>query len=144
MKQTQIQTTRVAAYGLIKQNKQILLCRISAMVPGSVGKWTLPGGGVEFGESPAEAMVREVNEETGLQATALAVAGVDSIVTSNEHGLRHGIRIIYQTSHQPGSLVFEQNGSTDMCQWFSQEDARALPLLPLAELGVDLAYKNQD
>lgn len=30
--------------------------------------WTLPGGGVESGETPHEAVVREVKEETGLDA----------------------------------------------------------------------------
>jgi 8-oxo-dGTP diphosphatase len=34
--------------------------------------WTLPGGGVEAGESPADAVVREVAEETGLTATAIS------------------------------------------------------------------------
>jgi acetyl-CoA carboxylase carboxyl transferase subunit beta len=34
------------------------------------GRWTLPGGRVEPGESPAQAVVREVAEETGLEVTA--------------------------------------------------------------------------
>ena len=33
--------------------------------------WTLPGGGVEAGETPAEATVREAWEETGLRVTAV-------------------------------------------------------------------------
>ncbi len=35
-----------------------------------LGKWDAPGGLVEFGETPAEAAVRELAEETGLQAAS--------------------------------------------------------------------------
>lgn len=140
MPHTAMQTTRVAAYGIIKQDERILLCRISDRVPHSVGKWTLPGGGIEFGESPEQAMIREVREETGLRATPLTVAGIDSLVVKSEEGTRHGIRIIYNTRHEPGKLVFEQGGSTDCCQWFTQQETRTLPLVALAKAGLDLAW----
>jgi acetyl-CoA carboxylase carboxyl transferase subunit beta len=39
--------------------------------PPLAGRWTLPGGKVEPGETPAEAIVREVREETGLDVTVL-------------------------------------------------------------------------
>ncbi len=141
MTETTVQTTRVAAYAILKQDEKILLCRISAAVPHSVGKWTLPGGGIEFGESPEQAMVREVYEETGLHAAPVDVAGVDSLVVKNEEGTRHGIRIIYNARHEPGKLVFEQQGSTDCCQWFTQQEARNLPIVALAKVGLDLAWR---
>ena len=137
---TTVQTTRVAAYGIIKQDDKILLCRISDAVPHSVGKWTLPGGGIEFGESPEQAMTREVFEETGLRAAPREVAGIDSLVVKNEEGMRHGIRIIYHADHEPGKLVFEANGSTDRCEWFSQQESRSLPVVALAKVGLDLAW----
>ena len=136
-----VQTTRVAAYGILKQDAKILLCRISDRVPHSVGKWTLPGGGIEFGESPEQAMIREVREETGLCATPVDVAGVDSLVVRNEECTRHGIRIIYNARHEPGALVFEQDGSTDCCRWFTQEEACKLPLVALAKVGLELAWR---
>jgi 8-oxo-dGTP pyrophosphatase MutT (NUDIX family) len=42
------------------------------------GQWGLPGGGVEIGETVAEAVVREVREETGLRVTPKRIVGVYS------------------------------------------------------------------
>ena len=44
---------------------RILLARLSA-IEVDVGAWTLPGGGVDFGEHPDAAAIRELEEETGL------------------------------------------------------------------------------
>ncbi len=42
------------------------------------GRWGMPGGGVEIGESVAEAIVREVREETGLHVEVERLVGVYS------------------------------------------------------------------
>lgn len=36
------------------------------------GEWELPGGGLDFGENPREALKREIKEEMGLEATFIA------------------------------------------------------------------------
>src|SRR5262245_51121863 len=61
------QVTRLAAYGVIVRDGSILLCHVS---PGNLGEglWTLPGGGLDFGEPPDRGAIREVEEETGLVA----------------------------------------------------------------------------
>ena len=52
---------RVAAYGVITQGDRILLAHWNES--GRSG-WTLPGGGIDPGEDPVDAVVREIAEET--------------------------------------------------------------------------------
>ena len=132
------QVTRVGAYGLIIQEQKILLCRISSQLPRLAGQWTLPGGGVEFREDPEAAMVREVKEETGLVVESGGLAAVDSNAVDTDETLFHGIRIIYQTQVVGGTLRNEEDGTTDLCQWWPLDGLNNIDLVDLAERGVEL------
>jgi len=58
-------TTVVA--GVLKRNEQVLICRRKADQPHPL-KWEFPGGKLEPGESPGEALRRELSEELGIEA----------------------------------------------------------------------------
>ena len=58
--------TRVGAYAVLVRDERLLLAHWVAE-PGLQAGWTLPGGGLEFGESPEQAAVREAREETGYE-----------------------------------------------------------------------------
>ena len=68
---------RVAAYAVILREGRILLSRLSSSIS-TEEMWTLPGGGLDHGEDPREAVVREVYEETGLHAEVGETARVYS------------------------------------------------------------------
>ena len=132
--------TRIGAYGLFVEDGRILLCRLSS-IESNVGKWTLPGGGVEFGETPQDAARREIMEETGLDAKLDEMASVDSKLCEFSDGTTmHFVRIVFRARQTGGTLRNELDGSTDLCQWFTEEEARSTPLVDLAEFGVELAF----
>lgn len=56
---------------VINDAGQILLIRRA-----DNGKWAMPGGALEVGETPAEGVVREALEETGVRSRAVALVGV--------------------------------------------------------------------
>ena len=81
---------KVAAAALVIQDGQVLLVR-RVMAPAQ-GKWTLPGGFVDAGEDPAEAVVRECREETNLEVRVTVLLDV---VAGQEHPRGAHILLLY-------------------------------------------------
>ncbi len=112
---------RIAAYGVIVDRDRILLAHWNEN--GRSG-WTLPGGGIDPGEDPVDAVVREIAEETGYSAVAGALLGIDSKVIPAEArfipdaGPLHALRIVYRATVVGGKLTNELEGSTDEAAWF--------------------------
>jgi 8-oxo-dGTP diphosphatase len=136
--------TRVAAYALcVDETGRVLLCRIApSVVAGKI--WTLPGGGLEFGESPRDAVLRELAEEAGYAGEIVDLADVtDRVLTdSGTAGRLHAIRILYRVQVTGGELRDEIDGSTDTCGWFTLEEANRLNLGELARHALALVASD--
>lgn len=133
---------RVAAYAVIERRGKILLTHWRR---GHLHGWTLPGGGLEDGEDPRDAVVREIFEETGLTAKAGRLLGVDSRVMVREDvedgqtPELHTIRIVYRASVQDGPLVHEIDGSSDEARWVPIREIKSLKTLSLVRTGMRMA-----
>ena len=135
---------RIAAYGVCTNDaQQILLCRLSAHTP-TPGSWTLPGGGIDFGEHPIDAVVRECQEETGLVVTVGSLLTVDSIarhIRVEDDGAPveyHAVRIIYRVDVVGGVLRDETDNSTDRAAWHDLNQLTDIAHTDVARLGVEL------
>ena len=134
MSEAERQRTRVGAYALATDEAgRILLCRTApSVLPNQL--WMLPGGGLDFGEAPKVAVVRELEEEAGLSGEVVRLLDVsDRTWPKSDDGVRtHAIRIIFEVRITVGELRDEQHGSTDTCRWFAPDEARTLDLAELA------------
>ncbi len=129
------QTLRVAAYAVCVRGEDVLLARwIGPRGP----EWTLPGGGLDHGEDPRDAAVREVDEETGYEVRLDTLLAVDSIRFVEHQGSvdHHAIRIVYAATVIGGDLRFEVDGSTDMAAWVPLGDVPDLTRVDLVDVGL--------
>jgi 8-oxo-dGTP diphosphatase len=124
---------RVAVYGVcVNPAGEVLLVRAAPHLT-VAGRWFLPGGGVDHGEQPTEALRREMSEETGLDATVGDLLGVlsDNAVMPDGTDL-HTVRIVYRIDSFTGALRDEAEGTSDMARFTPLSELADLPLMPYA------------
>lgn len=140
--------TRLGAYAVtLDLAGRILLCRLSADEV-EAGAWTLPGGGVEYGEHPDAAVLREFEEEAGLTGRIDSILGIFSRVYPRSPAAggadMHFIGFLYRVSPTGGELRDEVDGSTDTCAWFAPGDLAALRIVGVARHAIELALPGVD
>ncbi|WP_431074943.1 NUDIX hydrolase [Microbacterium phyllosphaerae] len=134
---------RVAAYAVVTDDDgRILLAR---WIEGRRVAWTMPGGGLEPGEAPEDAVRRELREETGYTVKVGELLGIHSRVipasqrvTPSDQPL-HTLRIVYRATVSGGKLSFETDGSTDMAEWFPRKSVADLQRVKLVDIALRMA-----
>jgi 8-oxo-dGTP diphosphatase len=123
---------------------RILLTRIAPGYPGA-GRWHLPGGGTDHGETPEAALARELAEETAQHGRIVGLLGI-----SNHHDPAalgpegvpmdwHVVRVLFRVSVDAPTepMVTEAaGGSTEAARWFAPAEVAGLPLTRVARQAV--------
>jgi 8-oxo-dGTP diphosphatase len=105
----------LAVSAAIFRDDRVLIVRRAR--PPAHGLYTLPGGGVELGETLEEAVVREVREETGLEVEPMALAGYRQAITRDTAGVieRHFVILPFAARWVAGEVSL--NGELSEARW---------------------------
>jgi 8-oxo-dGTP diphosphatase len=115
---------RVRACGLCWQHDRLLLVNHKGLT--SANFWAPPGGGVEFGETLAECLKRELAEETGLTVTVGDFRFGCELVRPP----LHGVELFFDVTVRSGNLQagFDPELQIiDDARFFSFDEIRSLP-----------------
>jgi ADP-ribose pyrophosphatase YjhB (NUDIX family) len=107
---------RVGVGAVILHQDRVLLVR-RGKAP-SFGKWSLPGGLVELGETTREALAREIMEECGIKIRIVDVCGVlDRVVNDDAGRVRYHYVLVDYLAY-PDSLDVRAGDDAAEAQWF--------------------------
>ena len=102
-----VQKFRVALYGILVENNQVLMA--NTRVPSGIIT-NFPGGGLELGEAPLEAVAREFQEETGLTVAVKELLFCSQNFQQNpEYPTEQLIHIFYRVERVGGELITQGN-----------------------------------
>ena len=112
----------VTVKGVVVYQNQLLLLKKVKPSKDNYGYWELPGGGMEYNESPVEAIKREVFEETGLTLTNASYRGIVTFVSNK-----------WETEYMHLFTATEFEGEVTECDegelcWVDKKELLDLPL----------------
>ena len=137
-------------YGIIIGNNKIILVKKNGGPYD--GKFDLPGGSIEFGETPLEALKRELKEEIGIDLKICELIDADSVklnweyngelldwhhigifykVLSYDNNIKENIEIDNRNNDSFGAVSLDVNN-------LKKEELSQLAILELEKLGVKL------
>lgn len=127
-----VRRQRLASYGVVVSSRGLLATEFSdrTAVP---GLWSLPGGGIDAGENPAQTVQREVFEETGQHIDVQQFIDIqtDHWIGHSPSGVVedfHAVRLIYAaTCLDPSDpVVHDAGGTTADSAWIPADRWREL------------------
>jgi ADP-ribose pyrophosphatase YjhB (NUDIX family) len=132
---------RFGAYGYVTDpDGRILLTLIANGYPGA-GRWHLPGGGTDFGESPTDSLLRELHEEAGQTGRVTGIIGLSNAHNPAARGPEgrpvdwHVVRVHYSVAVDvpvPARVMEAAGGSTAEAAWFERSDLRKVRMTDVA------------
>jgi mutator protein MutT len=135
---------RVGVGAVVLDRGRVLLVRRGGQP--SSGRWSLPGGLVELGETTAAAVRRELREECGIDITVAGLAGVVDRVTRDAEGRvrYHYVLVDYLAFTDTDAVVAGTDAAE--CRWVEIEQVSELDvtdgLIDMIRRAVALAGKE--
>ena len=117
----QFQDPKVAVIALVLHQGKVLL--IQRAVDPAKGKWSLPGGYMDAGEMPEEALQRELQEEVGLRVKIGEL--IDIFPMINDEGQRIGIVLAFRAEPSSSPKIPYVADDAQDAGWFGAQETPA-------------------
>ena len=129
----------VSAHAVVFRGDRVLLAR-RAHEP-SRGRWSVPGGGIELGETIRDAAQREVREECGIEIeTGGIIDVVDNVIRDESERIRFHYVVIYLIAHHVSGRARPGSDASEV-RWATRAELEGFDMHPLARKALQRAFE---
>lgn len=118
-----------AVHGLIKKDNKYLVTLRAADKNFMPNLWDIPGGTIEFGEHPNDALNREIDEETQLKVKVDNLIFIYDFVSQE---VRHQFQMVFNCDYVSGEVVLNPREHQEY-RWVTFEEMKQLPKIAFLE-----------
>lgn len=135
-KKKPIQSTRFGVYAILKYKDKFIL--IQKGKGPFKGRWDLPGGKTDFGETPEQTLKREISEETGLKLRTYKLLTVAAYTHESKKEIFHHTGVLFTAEARDiKDLKRGPDGNDSFgAEIFSAKEIKKLKLTPLAKIAL--------
>ena len=113
-----------------KEGKILLQKRVDSLIPDADGTWELPGGKIDYGETPEDAVMRECREEAGCEIQIKRLLPkVQSMIWQRVDGKEQHVIVFCYEAIMVGGTVVPSDKKVAEVGWFMKSEAEKLNLL---------------
>lgn len=121
-----------AVIGIIedREGRILLQKRVEPTIPEADGKWEFPGGAIEYGESPEDALVRECMEETGCEIMVKRLLPmIQSPIWETTAGEERHVLVVCFVAEYVSGTPTRGDEKVSEIRWFGKEEIAGLDTL---------------
>jgi len=108
------------------------------------GLWSIPGGGLELGETLEQGVRREAREETGLDVRVLRSLDTFERILRDDSGRVEYHYVLADYLCEPSGGDLQAGDDADQAAWFRRDELEALATTPLVAEAVQRAFALRD
>lgn len=130
---------RIAVRAIIRKDEKTLLLRRASGRPSIMGKYELPGGKLDYGEQPEDALGRYLHDDAGLVIHAAQLFDVLTYIDHDDRDIQY-VFILYLVSVAPGNV--ELSSSYDHFFWKKVQNIQQDELTESAKLLLGISQQD--
>ena len=132
---------RIAVRAIIRKDERTLLLRRSSGRPSILGKYELPGGKLDYGEQPEDAVGRYLKDESGLTMQTAQLFDVLTYIDHDDRDMQY-VFILYLVSLGAGDRKVKLSQNYDHYIWKKMSDIQQDELTESAKLLLGISQQD--